>query len=94
MAFTLLQLLALPVAVLGQQTQELFVDGQGSEAYAASVIDQDACGTTLNLVCTSGYATLPAQYGTISCDPEGFESDFATVCTSHHFVSSHRSPLN
>lgn len=79
MALTLLKLFALPLAVLAQQTQVLFVDSEQDQEWAASVVSQDACGTTVDLVCTTGTASLPGGYGTISCDPSGFESGFASV---------------
>lgn len=82
MPITLLQLLALPLAVLAQQTQELFVDSEPDQEWAASVVGQDACGTTLDLACTAGTVTLPGAYGTIECNPSGFESGFAMVSDS------------
>lgn len=79
MTFKLLSFLAFSIAVLAQQAPVLFVDSEPDQEWAGSVVDQDACGTTLDIVCTAGTANLPVGYGTISCDPSGFESNFASV---------------
>lgn len=53
--------------------------GYPGQQWAASLVNENACGTTYKLVCTAGTASLTSGYGIVTCDPSGFLSDFATV---------------